>query len=155
MKQFSWLLLAKYVGSIAVGYAIADMYPGLVSPERFLDTRRQVAMLVVLPFLETLVLQLGVIEVIRWMSGKYRETAGLWAGALVSALLFFFLHYRLNGAFNGLAYGAVGGLAYASMYALKRPAGLKAAFAYTWLLHVASNAMLTASYAYFAKVILG
>lgn len=153
LKYFAWILLAKFALSITIGYAIADLYPGLISPEKFLETRRQVAALLVLPFMETLVIQLGIIEIVRILFSENKKSFGTWIGAILSAIVFFLLHYQFNGAFNGWAYGLIGGIAFGSMYALNRKSGAKLAFFCTWMLHLASNALLLISFMFFAKVI--
>ena len=113
------------------------------------------AALLVLPFMETLLLQLGVIETTRQLFGRSRERVGLWVGAFASFVVFFLLHYHMNGPFNGFAYGAVGGVAFAFMYAVQRKDGVKVAFTYTWMLHLASNALLLISFLFFSTVISG
>ena len=152
MKHFFTLLLLNYTLSIAIGFAIAGMFPGPVDLDSFFDPRYQIAALLVLPFLETLVFQVLLIELVQSLPASLSIRTKSCASIVISAVLFFALHYRFNGPFNAYSFGVVGGLIFPVAYLLWRPGGRKVAFFNTWVLHVASNALLLLSFAYFHRV---
>lgn len=152
MKYFPWVLLVDYVASMIVAILIAHHFDVSLDVQEFLDLRRQLAGILVLPFLETAMFQWLVFEIIiRFLSDRYPKGALLIAST-VSAISFFAAHYVLNGPFNGWSYGLIGGITLAFMYSVLRKNGATQAFFGTWMAHAASNTMLFLSVLLWSKV---
>lgn len=151
MKIFPWLLIIKLVLSSVIGLAFVQFSSGQIAVPSWVDGRTLVAMILVMPFVETVVFQFLVIEVIRRIFGS--STASVVIGCLISAGAFFLAHCMTNNLFNGLAYGLVGGVIYSVMYGHERKNGAQRSFALTWLLHAASNSILLLYWALFGKIL--
>jgi len=156
-KLFLPVLLLSYILTLLSGVAYSClMGPVRVDVDYYLAPRTLLGMILVMPFLETVVLQWVVIEAILASGRKilpHSERTVLAAGAVVSAALFAWVHFELNGRFNGAVFGIKGGVLYAVFYAVSRSSGCSRAFVWVWLLHAASNALLMLSLWFFSRVI--
>lgn len=158
MKIFFPLLMASSVISMLGGLAFIEINgPVCVDPGEILSMRHIVAMLLVLPFMETVMFQWAVFEFVfrmgRFLPGRVHQRAIMAVGAVLSFMAFAGAHFAMNGHFNGFAYGVEGGVILAIMYALNRDRGRQQAFFSTWMLHAASNGLLLLSLKFHSEIL--
>jgi membrane protease YdiL (CAAX protease family) len=152
MKIFPWLLIIKQAVSCLIALALIQVLDDQVAVPRWVDARTVIAMTVVMPFVETVVFQFFIIELVNRLFGK--SIVALIVGCVASAGAFFLVHCMSNSLFNGIAYGLVGGVIYAVMYGYERRNGAQRAFALTWFLHVLSNALLLLYWHLFGQILV-
>lgn len=151
MKKLPLLLMLSTTTSMLVGLLLRRLLSDPVDPQAFLELRVLLPLILVMPFMETLIIHFLIVEAfLRIGNGR---TVALYLGLVLSSACFFFLHYAMNGAFNGFVYGLVGGVFLSVMYGWSRGDGRQAAFFNTWMLHAASNVILVISMAFYGMAI--
>ncbi|RRN55648.1 hypothetical protein EIM48_11030 [Pseudoxanthomonas sp. SGNA-20] len=153
MNYLPLILILDYLASLLLGLLCRDLLAGPVNPARFLELPNLLPVILVMPFLETALIHSLLVEASLKL-GRGKPVA-LYVGGALAGLVFFVLHLVMNGPFNGLVYGLPGGISLSVMYCLARKDGAKVAFFHTWMLHLASNALLVLSVAYYGMTLGG
>lgn len=127
-----------------------------VRVDQFFELRNMLALLLVMPFVETIIFQVAIIELCKKLFTSGRSMFGVPAwmvlGFLLSPGLFACVHYFSNSEFNGIVYGIPGGICFSLLYMINRHLGAQKAFFSVWVCHVLSNAFTCLQLYLFASV---
>ena len=128
---FSCLVLVLDVDALAGSGVDEVASPSL----ELIDRHRFLAGVIVMPLIETILLQLIPVEVARRFSSRF------WPQVLPSWLLFAAVHFS-NSFQSGFSAGIIGGWYFALTYYLFRPKSTWHALTTTFILHASSNFVL-------------
>ena len=139
-------------------YLLWNPEPLVFNYESVTNTRALLVMLLFAPFAETLMFQFFFIELFSLANKKIFPKINshyfLIAGAVTSAVLFFYVHWHYNSRFNGLVFGLPGSIIFAITYLSYRGKRIEAVFS-TWMMHLLSNAYVLLMTVVFYKFIHG